>query len=77
MFSDERGYNMRFFVQFTQEVHPGDFVEVMAGPFQGQSGWVEGGWSNVVHIAVENSLDDVTEIHDIKVGSSFNCWHSN
>jgi hypothetical protein len=60
-----------------KKFHPSDFVEVMAGPFQGQSGWVEGGWSNVVHIAVENSSDDVTEIRDIKVGPSFNRRHSN
>jgi transcription antitermination factor NusG len=60
-----------------KKFHSGDFVEVMAGPFQRQSGWVKGGWSNVVHIAMENSSDDVTEIHDIKVGPSFNRQHSN
>ena len=51
--------------------HPGAFVEVMGGPFRGQSGWVEGGWSNVVSIAVESSSDDATEIRDIKVGPFF------
>jgi hypothetical protein len=55
-----------------KEFHPGDFVEVMGGRFRGQSRWVEGGWSNVVHIAVERSSDDATEIRDIKVGPFFN-----
>jgi transcription antitermination factor NusG len=51
-----------------KEFHPGEFVEVMGGQFRGQSGWVEGGWSNIVHIAIESSSDDATEICDIKVG---------
>ena len=36
-----------------------------------RGGWVEGGWSNVVSIAVESSLDDATKIRDIKVGPFF------
>ncbi|KAF8226539.1 hypothetical protein L208DRAFT_1301333 [Tricholoma matsutake] len=57
--------------------HPGEFVEVMGRPFQGQSGWVEGGWDNIIHVAVENRSDDATEVHDIKVGPFFNSWHLN
>jgi hypothetical protein len=60
-----------------KEFHPGEFVEVMGGPFQGQSGWVEGGWDNIIHIAMESKSDDVTEVHDIKVGRVFNSWHLN
>ena len=55
-----------------EEFYPGDFVEVMGGQFRGQSGWVEGSWSNVVHIAVVSSSDDATEICNIEVGPFFN-----
>jgi hypothetical protein len=52
-----------------KEFHPGDFVQVMGGPFQGQAGWVVGGWDNIVVIASETSTDDATaEIRDVKVG---------
>ena len=50
---------------------PGASVEVVGGQFWRQSGWVEGGWSNIVNIAVESSSDDATEIRDIKVGPFF------
>ena len=55
-----------------KESYPGDFVEVMGGRFWGQSRWVEGGWSNIVHIAMVSSSDDATEIRDIEVGPFFN-----
>jgi transcription elongation factor len=54
-----------------KEFHPGDYVEVMGGPFQGQSGWVEGGSDSIIHVAVENRLDDATEVRDVKVGLFF------
>ena len=60
-----------------KEFYPGEFVEVMGGPFQGQGGWVEGGWSNIIHVAVENRSDNSTEVHDIKVGPFFNSQHLN
>ena len=61
-----------------KEFHPSDFVEVMAGPFQGQSGWVDGGWDNVVHIAVVSSSDNASHIRDVKVGQFlFNSQHLN
>jgi hypothetical protein len=60
-----------------KEFHPGEFVEVTGGPFQGQSGWVEGGWDNIIHVAVENRSDDATEVRDVKVGLFFNRRHLN
>ena len=57
-----------------KEFHPGDFVEVMGGSFQGQSGWVEGGLDDIIHIAVESRSDDPTEVRDVKVGPFFNSW---
>ena len=57
------------------EFHPGDFVEVMGGSFQGQSGWVEGGSDDIIYIAMESRLDDPTEVHNVKVGPFFNSWH--
>jgi transcription antitermination factor NusG len=51
-----------------KEFHPGDYVEVMGGPFQGQSGWVKGGSDSIIHVAMENRLDDATEVRDVKVG---------
>ncbi|KAF8234714.1 hypothetical protein L208DRAFT_1260237, partial [Tricholoma matsutake] len=57
--------------------HPSEFVEVMGGPFQGQSGWVEGGWDDIIHVAMENRSDDATEVCDVKVGPFFNSWHLN
>ncbi|KAF8240295.1 hypothetical protein L208DRAFT_1233684, partial [Tricholoma matsutake] len=62
---------------FAEFFHPGEFVEVMGGPFQGQSGWVEGDWDNVIHVAVEDRSDDATEVRNIKVGPFFNSWHLN
>ena len=60
-----------------KKLYPGDFVEVMGGPFQGQSGWVEGGMDNVINIAVESRSHDATEVCDIKVGLFFNSQHLN
>ncbi|KAF8237221.1 hypothetical protein L208DRAFT_1249010 [Tricholoma matsutake] len=57
--------------------HPSEFVEVMGGPFQGQSGWVEGGWDNIIHVAMENRSDDATEVRDVQVGLFFNSRHLN
>ena len=56
------------FSDLLKAFHPGDFVEVMGGPFQGQSGWVEGGSDDIIHIAVEIRSDDLTEVRDVKVG---------
>jgi hypothetical protein len=64
-------------VPLSDLLHPSEFVEVMGRPFQGQSGWVEGGWDNIIHIAIESRSDDVTEVCDIKVGPVFNSWHLN
>ena len=50
-----------------KEFHPGDFIQVMGGPFQGQAGWFVGGWDNIVTIALEMSMYDATEICDVKV----------
>ena len=60
-----------------KEFHPSEFVEVMGRPFQEQGGWVEGGWDNIVHVAVENRSDDATEVCNVKVGLFFNSWHLN
>ena len=57
-----------------KEFHPSDFVEVMGGSFQGQSGWVEDGSDDIIHIAVENRSDDPTEVCNVKVGPFFNSW---
>lgn len=53
---------------------PGDFVEVMGGPFQGQSGWIEGGSDTIVNIAVESTSGDSTEVHNVKVSPFSNSW---
>ena len=58
-----------------KEFHPGDFVEVMGRSFQGQSGWVEGGSDDIIHIAVESRSDDPTEVCNVKVGPFLNSWH--
>ena len=60
-----------------KEFNPGDFVEVMSGPFQGQSGWVEGGSDNIIDVVVENRSGDATEVPDVKVGPFFNSRHLN
>jgi transcription antitermination factor NusG len=60
-----------------KEFHPGKFVEVMSGPFQGQSGLVEGGSGNIIDVVVENRLGDATEVPDVKVGPFFNSRHLN
>ena len=54
-----------------KEFHPGDFVEVMGGRFQGQSGWVEGGSNINVNIAVESRSIGSTEVREVKVGLFF------
>ena len=54
-----------------KEFHPGDFVEIMGGPSRGQSGWVEGGWNNVVCVLVVNSSGDATNVCDVKAGPFF------
>lgn len=53
---------------------PGDFVEVMGGPFQGQSGWIEGGSDTIVNIAVESTSGGSTEVHNVKVSPFSNSW---
>jgi transcription antitermination factor NusG len=60
-----------------KEFNPSDFVEVMSGPFQGQSGWVEGGSDNIIDVVVENRSGDATEVPDVKVGPFFNSRHLN
>ena len=60
-----------------KEFHPSKFVEVMSRQFQGQGRWVEGGWSNIIHVAVENRSDNSTEVCDVKVGPFFNSRHLN
>jgi hypothetical protein len=50
-----------------KEFHPGDFVEVMGGRFQGQSGWVEGGSNTNVNIAVESRSIGSTEVREVTV----------
>ena len=60
-----------------KKFYPGDFVEVMGRPFQGQSRWVEGGMDNIINIAVESRSDDATEVHNVKVGLFFNSQHFN
>ena len=74
-FGMEEGVEQVSLSDLLKEFHPGDFVEVMGGPFQGQSGWVEDGSDDIIHIAVESRLDDPTEVHDVKVGPFFNSWH--
>jgi len=74
-FGMEEGVERVSLSDLLKEFHPGDFVEVMGGPFQGQSGWVEDGSDDIIHIAVESRLDDPTEVHDVKVGPFFNSWH--
>jgi transcription antitermination factor NusG len=60
-----------------KEFHTGDFVKIMGGPSRGQSGWVEGGWNNVVRVVVVNSSGDATEVRDVKAGPFFNGRHLN
>jgi transcription antitermination factor NusG len=76
-FGMEEGLVRVPFSDLLKAFHPGDFVEVMGGPFQGQSGWVEGGSDDIIHIAVEIRSDDPTEVRDVKVGPFFNSWHLN
>jgi hypothetical protein len=59
--------------ELVKEFQPSEYIEIMGGPFQGQSGWVVGGWANVVSVLMENSLDTT----DIKVGSFFYTWDLN
>jgi transcription antitermination factor NusG len=62
--------------ELVKEFQPGEYIEIMGGPFQGQSGWVVGSWNNVVRVIVENS-SGATEVQDVKVGLFFNSWDLN